>query len=289
MERLKSQYSIIRYMPEKLRGEIINIGIMIHTPLEDNNNNIYYKIISPNNTKFKSLFINKNANELYKVHFDFLNFYLAKAMKNEDIFSNSNLFLHLQEVLPSQIMLSEPTFAFTQEPKSLLKSLLSTYIGDEYLISEDIKNINIRSYVKEKFDEKNLIDTKVKANAKIFPFPDKKLINFNVDFVYKNGVVNFMQTLPSKENLKNWFNKLYSFIDNYEDTNKDSIYKILIDSKSAVIEDEVFIEMLDFLKEKVSADRFQTIDIHSKDFVNLCLKIENEGKFIEEFQDELVV
>lgn len=286
MERHPNWYSIVRYSPSALRGEIVNVGVIVHSP---ESGEIFYKLIKNTNTKLKSILVDKNSLELYKVHYDFIDFYIKKSMKNEDLFLTSsgvNLFETLAGALPKQLILSEPTFALTDSPKALLNILLDTYIGKEFLITEDLTHTNVRHYVKTVFSERKLLDTKIKANAKIYPFPEKRLINFNVDFVYKNGIVNFMQTIPSKDNIKNWFNKLYSFMDSY---NNEAIYNILIDSQSQIMYDDAFIEMVELLKEKATLERFKTVDVHSTDFEILCNKIDTDGRPIDEFQHELVM
>lgn len=283
MERTESRYSIVRYSPDSHRGEIINIGVILHVPL---NNKIYYRIIDQNNLKIKSLLVNKNQLELYKVHHDFLDFYLNKAIKNDDLFLTSDLFYTLNSNMPKQIQLTESTYSITSEPEALLNTLLSTYIGDEFLETNDQSSIKVRTYVRTEFKNRNLLGTKIEANAKIYPFPDKNLINLNVDFVYKNGVVNLMQTIPTKDNMKNWFTKLYSFMDTFD---KSSVYKVLIDSKSELMQDATFLEMVEFLRTKATPERFQTIDINSPEFIELCLKIEADGKPLDSFRHELIM
>lgn len=283
MERTKSRYSIVRYSPDSHRGEIINIGVILHLPL---NNKIYYRLIDQTNTKIKSLLFSKNQLELYKVHYDFLDFYLNKAIKNDDLFLNGDLFSTLSNSMPKQIKLTESTYSITSEPETLLNNLIATYIGEEFLDVADQSAIKVRTYVKTEFKNRNLLGTKIEANAKIYPFPNQHLINLNVDFVYKNGVVNLMQTIPTKDNMKNWFTKLYSFMDTFDES---SIYKVLIDSDSELMKDKTFLEMIEFLRTKVTSKRFQTIDIHSQEFLDLCLKIEADGKPIESFRDELVM
>lgn len=283
MERTKSRYSIVRYSPDSHRGEIINIGVILHLPL---NNKIYYRLIDQTNTKIKSLLFSKNQLELYKVHYDFLDFYLNKAIKNDDLFLNGDLFSTLSNAMPKQIKLTESTYSITSEPETLLNNLIATYIGEEFLDVADQSAIKVRTYVKTEFKNRNLLGTKIEANAKIYPFPNQHLINLNVDFVYKNGVVNLMQTIPTKDNMKNWFTKLYSFMDTFDES---SIYKVLIDSDSELMKDKTFLEMIEFLRTKVTSKRFQTIDIHSQEFLDLCLKIEADGKPIESFRDELVM
>lgn len=138
--------------------------------------------------------------------------------------------------------------------------------------------------MRQVFDDRHLLDYKVKANAKIHPIKNKHSISYNVDFVYKNGVVNLMQAAPSKDNMYNWFNKLNTFLDNY---NSEACYHVLLNTEFDKIEDQTFKEMVEYLIDRALEDRFQLVDINSKKFEDLCIKIENTGQLIENYQDEL--
>lgn len=284
MERFENWYSIVRYSPDVMRGEILNIGIIIHSP---ENNQIFYQFLKHNNPKIKSLLALQNSIELYKVHSDFITYYLDKALKNDDIFissSNHRFFEHLKEVCPKEIYFSEPSFALTEDSSFLLKTLMSTYIGDEFLKESEVSQSKIRQYVRKAFDDRHLIDYKVKANAKIYPIKDKHSISYHVDFVYKNGVINLLQTAPSKDNMHNWFNKLNTFIDNY---NSETVYHVLLNSDLKNIEDQTFKEMIEYLIERAPDNRFRLIDVNSNKFEELCNVIESTGQLIENFQHDL--
>lgn len=284
MERLANWYSVIRYSPDILRGEILNIGIIVNNV---DSKELHFQFLKHTNTKLKSLLINQSSLELYKAHSDYITFYLEQIIKRDSIFVNAtdnHIFNHLKEIVPSEIIFSEPTFALTGDSHALLNSLMATYIGEEYLVESEITQSKIRQYVRQVFNDKHLLDYKVKANAKIYPIKDKHSISYNVDFVYKNGMVNLMQAAPSKDNMHNWFNKLNTFIDNYS---SETVYHVLLNSAVSEIKDQTFKEMVEYLIERAPENKFHLIDINSNKFEELCSKIEISGQLLENFQDDL--
>lgn len=287
MERHESKYSIIRYCPDLLKGEVINIGVIIEDVTASK---IHYKILKHTNPKIKSLFTDSKNIDLYKVNYDFITYFINQGMSNQNLFnpdSSSGFMEHLTSILPKQIKISESTFALTESPERLLKIIMETYIGEEFLMDESLAVSNVKKYVKEVFDNKELLDKKVKANTKVYPIKNKRSINFQVDFIYKNGIFNFMQAAPNNnDTLRSWFHKLFSFIETYKG---EAAYYVLYDSLNThSIDTHTFYEMTEYLKEITPNHQFKILDVHSEEFVKLCEKIENDGQIVENFIEELV-
>lgn len=283
MERSQNWYSVIRYAPDNLKGEVINVGLLLH---EQPNKKIHFHLLDQNNMKLKSLLGNADALELYKIHKDYVEYYLEKTSLHGNLFDvgryDNNLLSSLTAVFPDEIKLSEPTFSLTSNVERLFNNLLEIYIGNDFLKSDESGSLTIKRYVRDIFEDKNLIGQKIKTNARIQPIKDKESISYTVDFVYKNGVINFMQTTPSQENINNWFSRLAVFIDNYK---AESVYHLLLDSQNKDFPEKTFSEMLDFLKSKNK--NIHVIDIKTEAFEDLCHKIEQEGQMIEDFEGEL--
>ncbi|MEK3996659.1 DUF3037 domain-containing protein [Psychrobacillus sp. FSL K6-2365] len=286
MERAENWYSVIRYCPDKLKGETINVGVILNN---FDKQEVYYRLLSVSNIKLKALLQDSNSLELYKVYTDYLNYYFEESIQNQDIFFSSSIdafYTNLKDIFPKGMTLTEPTFALTEDSEKLFNQLMDIYIGKVFLKENEKSKTNVKQYVRNAFSERSLINHKIKTNARINPIKNKELISFQVDFVYKNGVVNLMQVAPSKDNLHNWFNKLNTLVENY---NSDSVYHVLMDDNIEEYPDKTFIEMIEYLRERTSTEQFRIVNIRSQNFIDLCEKIEQTGKYVSDFESELNV
>ncbi|PHE61841.1 hypothetical protein COF68_15540 [Bacillus toyonensis] len=285
MERTKNWYSVIRYMPSELRGEVLNVGLMLHDP---DSGDVKYQILDSMNEKLRAILANEVLQETYKVQRDYIDYSLKTVPVEETLLdpdAHTNDFLiEIAKIMPKEFSLSEPTFSKTNNKERLFKSLLETYIGEEFLDERDISvQVNAKKLMKQYFNNRNLLGTKVKLNAKFSPIKNINNVQFTIDFIYKNGVINFLQTAPSnKAELQNWFAKLNTLLEYYRE---DSKLYLFYDQKDVAHQDATLHDMIKFLKKKDS--RVDVLEVNSNDFVNLCNKIEAEGKDIEEFEKEL--
>jgi hypothetical protein len=286
LEKEKNWYSIIQYIPNNLRGEIINVGVMLHNPQEGK---LKYNILDVNNGKMKSLLVNDVLQDTYRIQKEYIEFYLEKLPNQLTLFDPNNYtnqFLEdLKEIIPNEFKLSEPTFSKTLDSDRLLSNLMEMYIGKEYLSSiENANQVSTKKYIKDIFEQRKLIGTKVKWNAKITPIKNIKSMQYTIDFVYKNGIINFLQTVPTNtEQLTNWFSKLNTVLESYD---KESNFYVLFNkSELKNNNDQTLKDMLSYLKTK--DQRIINLNVESKTFNNLCDKIESDGKNLEEFEKEL--
>jgi hypothetical protein len=280
-------YSIIQYAPNSMRGEVLNVGLMLHAP-EDGK--LKFHLLESNNIKLKSLLCNDVLTETYKVQKDYINFLLDSLPADGTLFDSSkytNLFLQdIDKKLPNGFRLSEPTFSKTANVEKLFQVLLENYIGKEFLSKfDEISQISTKAYVKDFFNQHKLIGTKIKSNVKFKPIRDIDNMQFLIDFVYKNGVINLLQSTPSNhERLNEWFTKLLTIIDA---TQTDTGFYVFYNENDVTNADKTLIEMLGYLKSKDS--RVNNLEIHSQEFQDLSAKIATEGKSIEEFENEFAV
>lgn len=286
MEKTENWYSIIRFMPDKIRGEILNIGLIMHSP---ENGELKYQILDAQNDKLRSLLPNDVEFTTYKVLKEYAEYYLQSLQNHESLLLpdsfNTTFLMELNNKFPKEFILSEPTFSRTSDESRLFSRLLDTYIGEEFLKSQgSFTQINTKKYIKNVLEEKKLIGTKVKWNAKLTPIKDFRNMQFNIDFVYKNGVLNLLNAVPSsRDNLNNWFTKVNTVIDTYQ---KESGIYIFYNENDPINYDNTLKDMLIYLKSK--DERIINLDVNSSEFKALCNKIETEGKAIEEFEKELL-
>ncbi|QPC48495.1 hypothetical protein [Mangrovibacillus cuniculi] len=87
----------------------------------------------------------------------------------------------------------------------------------------DHKQVSVKKYLRDIFQEKKLLDKKVAHDFSITPIKDLDNIKINIDFGYKNGVWNYMQTIPTltgpSKNTE-WFAKTKFMFENLEKDTK---------------------------------------------------------------------
>lgn len=278
---------MIRYQPNHLRGEIINVGVVMHHPIEGTFTRF---ILDVSSVKLRSLLTNQSKIDSYRVQKDYIDFYLDNFEKDQNLLtpdvSEENFLLMLDEEFPNDFRLSEPTFALTNEPKLLFDQLLSNYIGSEFLLKGNDSQITTKSYVKKYFDDRNLINRKIKSNIRYSPLKDVESMQLTIDYVYKNGILNLMQTVPStKEQFTNWYTRMITLTNHLVD--EELGFYFLFDSSDELNQDKTVIQTIDFFHSKDS--RVNGIDVQSKDFSIFCNNIEVEGKNIDEFETDLAL
>jgi hypothetical protein len=285
MERKAYWYSVVQYSPNYIQGEKINVGLMLHDP---DKGKIIYKILDENNQKVKALLSDEVLNKTYKVHKDTVEFYIDNlpdqaSFLDPDAYSFD--FLNkLTNELPAEFILSEPTLTLTDKPSDLFHALLAKYIGENFLKDVSYSQVRtVKSRVREFFEEQHWIGTKIKQNAKLKP---KELQNmqFQIDFVFKNGIWNLIQTVPSnEERLTDWFSKTRTMIDAYTE---ESTFYVMFNDDDILNKDKTIEQMIDYLKRK--DERVNEVEIESSSFQTLCEKVEKEARDISSLTDELI-
>ncbi|MCE5638575.1 DUF3037 domain-containing protein [Staphylococcus pseudintermedius] len=194
--RIKGYYTVVRYIPDMYNGEIINVGMIIH--LE--NGSLKYKFIDKENIKIK-VFKASKAN-LYNSIRSKLEYYIKNTkglvglVGNVAIASPQNKdFLNIisEHFTNENLKFSKPKPFITKNSDSLFNSLYEKYIteSDDKRINENIKN-----EVTKIFEKRNYFGTKVRKNHKIKPIKDIDDVTMKIDFIYKNGVWNYIQVIP---------------------------------------------------------------------------------------------
>lgn len=276
-------YSIIKYSPDELKGEIINVGLVLHS-IGDEKKTKYF-ILEENSSKIKSIASSKSEFNTYKSYKDVLEYYLSQSKENLvgqvggisiASYYDDNYLKYLCEYNKDKKMkLSEPIFALTKDVDMLFNSIFKRYIGEKY-ISSNISTMTAKTYIKNIFKEKELLGTKVQSDITIYPVAKLKNVKFNVDFSFKNGVYNYIQAIPnlnSPSKSSEWFAKMELMLNGL----KDKDVKIhFIYKSSDFINNRDAHDIINYFADNNKVNKLD-IDIDNE-IVKLCNYIKTEAE-----------
>lgn len=279
-------YSLIRYSPDNIRGEIINVGLILHSVGIDKQTKCY--IIDENCIKVKSILDSISEINTYKTYKDVLEYYVLKSKENllgqvgdvtiGSYFDNDYLKKLKYEFNDKKMTLSEPNFAFTRDINLLFDSLFDRYIGNKYLIKQ-VNTLTAKSYAKNIFKEKDLLGTKVESDITVYPVEKLKSIKFKIDFSFKNGVDNYIQAIPSlHSSSKNseWFAKTELLLNSLK--NKDTKIHFIYKSSDLIDNKDIY-DVINYFSS--SNDKIKKLDLDKSDeILELCDYISNEAEDI---------
>lgn len=291
MERIPRWYSILKYMPDAYKGELLNIGVITHTPTTGE---ILIFILKHTNPKLKSILPNDHMKNSYKIlrkHIIDISLEDSPSYQDDSFdYYNKHGYLNLlAENLPKNFILSQPGCAVSKDSSKTQNQLLETYIGKEFIKVKEEKprHYKNKTILRNDFKQLDLLDTKIAVDQKIkHPILEDY---YEIDFTFKNGKINFIQTLPEKINeLHDWYYKIDSYIHSFSE---DKELILCNNDHNQFISDEIkrtthnMVDSLDTLKK---GSKIQLVSMNTPEYNSLCDKILNEGKLIEEFQDELL-
>jgi hypothetical protein len=291
MERTAHWYSIVQYCPNEMRGEKVNIGLILHAPEEGK---VLHSLLDETSNKVKGLALDEVSLKTFKAQKDVFDFYFKKIKVEHDLLApqltESDFLERIKGDMPKDFVLSVPSFSLTRNTEQLFESLSITYIGEmtyskEIISTEDIRR-NVKNYTKSIFAEREWMGTKVRSNVKVHPIEGMKNIHFNVDFIFRNGLWNIIHTVPSNstnEKLIEWYSKTNTMIENVK---KDTDFYIVYDDKDELNEDKTITQMVTLLKTK--DQRVNSTEIESDSFDILCTKVEKEAKDLSPYENELI-
>jgi hypothetical protein len=278
-------YSIIRYSPDEIKGEVINVGLVLH---DKEGLQTKYYLLEENSAKLKSMISNKSGRDIYKSYKDVFEYYLEKNKDSlvGDVGKVTIGSCYSEEFLGSiyehyknkNLFFTKPNFAKTKNIDNFFKGLLETYVGEEF-IKKEHATVTAKKHLKKVFEEMNLLGTKVKANLTINPIKELEDYKVKVDFSFKNGVWNYIQTIPSpSDQTKNieWFSKI-KLMSEYLDKENSKIH--LIYKESDIEENQSAYNLINFLAN--SKSNICKLDIDKKEEVfKLCNYIEEQGEIL---------
>jgi len=255
-------YSIIRYLSDVVKGEILNVGIIINIP---ETGEIRYRILKPNNNKLKSFWRSKVDEKTYKTGHDVLNYVISSIDENELRFgldASSDTFINQvsSQNLPNGFIFSDLRFAKASNIDLLYQNLLREYVGGKFLDEETGSNSMV---VKRKaaniIDNTPALATVIKSNILIKPI---KSLNksYTIDFGYaEEERIELIHSTPEKlKAAYEWLERMNFVTENYTESSKITL---LYKSKSESNRDGSLVQMLDYLKQK--DERIISYDIFS--------------------------
>ncbi|MDX5982235.1 DUF3037 domain-containing protein [Exiguobacterium profundum] len=286
----KLRYSIIRYTPDTLAGETLNVGLIMHSCHE----NVFtrFEMLSPSSPKLKYHFHNTHIQNEYK---SFMNVYEYYFSHNEDltgnvhefsiapIFSEDYLDKIYEETKFSKFFFTQPKVARSSNMDRLFNSLYAAYVDPLYN-HVDEKKITVRKHMRNLFIENGVWETKILKDKLVTPIEDLNNFQVKIDYSFKNGVWNYLQAMPSDSShakTVDWFAKTKMLVENLSDSGE----VIHLVYHSSDFENEHLQEILNYL-ENMDKERVNKIDLNDNQVVNaLLLKVQNEAHDIQDLAE----
>lgn len=136
--KVKILYSIIRYSPDEIRGEIINVGVLLYN-FKEKNTKFYF--LDESSQKIKAIVANKMELDTYKSYKDLLEFQLKESRDDASGVVGDTCINHYydrnfldkiyEEYKNDKFYLSKPNIAYTKNTDKFFKSILNRYIGEK--------------------------------------------------------------------------------------------------------------------------------------------------------------
>lgn len=266
MERIEVRrvawYSIVRYLSDVTKGEIINIGILMNIP---ETGELKYLFLGPKNSKFKSVWHSKVDEKSYKLGYDIITFLLNSVDKNDLRFGlnpSADTFINqvINQQLPGNFVFSDVQFAKTSNSDLLFRNLSEEYIGLKFLDEESGSNsMVVKKKAIQLIESKENLSNYIKRNIKIKPIKELGK-SYTIDFGYsKNNNLDLIHSAPEKiSTAYEWLERMNFITENYTEPKKISL---LYKSNGENNADGTLEQMLSYLMKKDS--RIVTYDIFS--------------------------
>lgn len=295
MERIIQQrrvvwYSIIRYISNVVKGEIINIGIVMNIP---SSGEVKYQILTPKNSKFKAILNSKVDEKTYKLGHDVFNHILNSVDNNNLSFGlnpSSETFINqfVSQNLPKGFVFSDVRFAKSSNVDLLFNNLLEEYVGSKFLNEELGSNsMVVKKKAIQLINKKNNLDKLIKKNIKIKPVKELPK-SYSIDFGYKfDHGLEFIQSAPDKiTSSYDWLERMSFITDNYYKADK---FTLVYNSLSESNIDGTLDQMINYLTSKdervIAYDIFSTQGEQS--FNEDLIHIEKYAQPVEELEKVL--
>ncbi len=285
-QKQKIYYSIIRYMADEIRGEILNVGALLYCFEEKS---IKWSMLEENSNKLRAILETKSDIMKYKTSKEVMEYYLNNSSKNmlgdvgevniASYYEEDFLDKIYEKYSDGNLILSKPNFGYTKNINLFYESILKRYVGEKNILKE-ANTISAKKYMRNLFSNTNLLGTKVKSDYILTPIEELKDLKIKIDFTFKNNIWNYMQTIPKvNTSTKNteWFAKIQLMLDSLKDTDAKIhlLYKL-----SEIQDDEETSNLIKYLK--YHNDKIITLDIEKEnEVVKLCDYINNEAETLD--------
>lgn len=219
MELKKAKYIIIKFIPNIIKEEPINIGLILHSP-----DNLYIKskfslkkieLIQKFNEEVNINLV-KNIMADLELEFNSENWIIRNKSYKE---FNDNLLLEkIYATYSNQLQFTQPRSVLTNNLEEEFEVIFSELVFKEKVRSELKKIIEERTMkkvIREKFNNKDLIKNKiiVENHKEKGKFGD----DINIDFKFLNGKVNLINNLSFEVKSRNPVDYAKLWLTNYEE------------------------------------------------------------------------
>jgi hypothetical protein len=278
---------VIRYTPNELKGEIINVGLLFHN-LPDKR--VKYFMLDEKSNKLKAIMESETELNLYKTYRDILEFYLDKSKEDiSGVVGNMYVASYYDEEFMNKmydyykeqsLLFSKPNVAFTKDEEKLFETILKRYVGEDNINLEKTTTLNAKKYMKKVFDSNVNLSKRIKSDVVIKPIKDLNDLEVKIDFTFKNGKWNYMQAIPkitkANKNLE-WFSEIQLMLQN-EEIRESKIH--LLYKESDFIDDKATYNLLRYLRKQYKNVSIYNVDKRSE-VDSLCEYIETEAQVLE--------
>ena len=205
-QRTKYSCSIISYVPDYIRGEQFNIGVLM---LSDRGVILDFTLLPQNTSKLNSIMVSSDDKILFKETLALLEVILENYKNGFPIDTKIDKNTLILKGLPDTVRLSSLIYGVSSNLSMVLRHLVDVYVGTEYFgknhkVKSQAKEFAQTYFEKNKFTEKNLV---LRATFKPSPAVPFK---YTADYAYLNEqkTLSIISTLPSsEESLDTWYQK----------------------------------------------------------------------------------
>ena len=213
-------YAIISYVPNQIRYERMNVGVIIGDKVSQQ---LTFQLLSSTNRKFHNFFWSSLEKKEYQVSIEYLEFLLKGLQREMNIFevpkyNNTDWSAWLGAQLPNGITISTPHTARTSNDLNVFNNLIQTYVGDHFL-SKAEKNSSLKTSVFSLFTNYEYLKTKLKRNVKVQPASNLPL-KFEMDYVYQmvtSKNPSFIQITPNENSINDWYKNTFTLLNKNPD------------------------------------------------------------------------
>lgn len=224
MNIYQAYYTIVKFIPDLMRNEPINIGLIIHCPQEGYIRTDFAdrkaSIISRYNEDIEPKVVQHIINDLMQ-NFDNESFILGDHKMGS--FDDDKLLHQMSAAHSNQLQFTKPKGIITQDLDKEFDRLFEDLIFKEELVKKykAIEERTMKSNVRKRFDEFGLIKNNiVKENhVEIDRFGDL----IKIDFKYVNGKPNLIKNISLDTISKDPMDHSKLWLKNYEEIKRASI------------------------------------------------------------------
>ncbi|AWP30392.1 DUF3037 domain-containing protein [Paenibacillus sp. Cedars] len=274
MARFASKFGVIKYIPSSIKQEVINVGIIIHSPKESK---VAFKFLDYD-TRIKN-FVTEIQYAEYRAfrkligkHLKSLNTKPYDSLINVPL-SDENYLEKLQSSVKPPFIIAKPEYIFTDNIMDQIEGLY-----DNMIITPDEIRTKQKPLIKQ-VEERLIsegIDRFIERDIQVKNLP----FTLNIDFGYRiDGVIDLIQPLSIQESPRENYKEGVFWKDAIEKLHNDkelnSGYFIAIIKPTKNAEKVGFSELI---KQFDSIEKASVVNYGTREFDRLIYTLKNHGK-----------